>query len=260
MLKLLKYEWKACARICLPTYGAIILLAFCNRILNTVNAFDTDRLAIFDFLRMIAVAAYAGVIMLAFGVTVVILIQRFYKNLLGDEGYLMLTLPVTISQHIASKALVALVMCILSGITTLLSVFILNSHIDDFNIVTFWGEETNFLHILELFFFGMLCILCAILFAYFCISLGHLAKKHRIVMAIVWYFVLSNAAQIIMVMFLSSPIGDMFFEGLDNIINPLPPVAQIHIMLLSFCAIVAAVSAALFFGIRYILTNRLNLE
>ena len=25
MLKLLKYEWKACARICLPLYGVLIL-------------------------------------------------------------------------------------------------------------------------------------------------------------------------------------------------------------------------------------------
>ena len=30
MLKLLKYEWKACARTCLPLYGAIILVALIN--------------------------------------------------------------------------------------------------------------------------------------------------------------------------------------------------------------------------------------
>lgn len=260
MLKLLKYEWKACARICLPTYGAILLLAFCNRILNAANMFDPNTVSIFYFLRFIAIAAYSCMLMLAFGVTIVILIQRFYKNLLGDEGYLMFTLPVTVSQHIASKALVALVMCILSGITTLLSVFILNPHIEDFNIVFFLDDGTNFLHVLEFFFLCMLCIICAILFAYFCISLGHLAKKHRIAMAIVWYFVLSNAAQIIMAIFLSSPLADMFFEGLGNIVNPLPPTVQVHLMLLSFCAIVAAAGAALFFGIRYILTNRLNLE
>ena len=27
MLKLLKYEWKACARTCLPMYAAVLLLA-----------------------------------------------------------------------------------------------------------------------------------------------------------------------------------------------------------------------------------------
>lgn len=33
MLKLLKYEWKACARACLPFYGAIILVALINHLL-----------------------------------------------------------------------------------------------------------------------------------------------------------------------------------------------------------------------------------
>ena len=32
MLKLLKYEWKACARICLPMYAAVLLLALVNRL------------------------------------------------------------------------------------------------------------------------------------------------------------------------------------------------------------------------------------
>ena len=27
MLKLLKYEWKACARTCLPLYGVLILMS-----------------------------------------------------------------------------------------------------------------------------------------------------------------------------------------------------------------------------------------
>lgn len=43
-------------------------------------------------------------------VTAVILIQRFYKNLLGSEGYLMFTLPVTVSQHLFSKTIIAVVM------------------------------------------------------------------------------------------------------------------------------------------------------
>ena len=32
MLKLLKYEWKACARTCLPMYAAVLLLALVNRL------------------------------------------------------------------------------------------------------------------------------------------------------------------------------------------------------------------------------------
>ena len=35
MLKLLKYEWKACARICLPMFVAVLLIAAVNRLTMT---------------------------------------------------------------------------------------------------------------------------------------------------------------------------------------------------------------------------------
>ena len=94
MLKLLKYEWKACARTCLPLYGVLILMSLISRILYVI-----PKNASLDFmLPAIGSMLYMGVMMAAFVVTAVILIQRFYKNLLGSEGYLMFTLPVTVSQ------------------------------------------------------------------------------------------------------------------------------------------------------------------
>ena len=36
MLKLLKYEWKACARICLPLYGVLILMSFVTHLLYSI--------------------------------------------------------------------------------------------------------------------------------------------------------------------------------------------------------------------------------
>lgn len=82
MLKLLKYEWKACARICLPLYGAMLLMSIINALMTTdraqdiMNGIPTAILAMLFFALLVAV----------FVVTAVILIQRFYKNLLGDEG------------------------------------------------------------------------------------------------------------------------------------------------------------------------------
>ena len=40
-------------------------------------------------------------------VTLIIIIQRFYKNLLCDEGYLMNTLPMSVWKNITSKLVVA---------------------------------------------------------------------------------------------------------------------------------------------------------
>ena len=120
MLKLLKYEWKACARTCLPLYGVLILMSLISRILYII-----PKNASLDFmLPAIGSMLYMGVMMAAFVVTAVILIQRFYKNLLGSEGYLMFTLPVTVSQHLLSKTIIAVVMIGLSGLSALISIFI----------------------------------------------------------------------------------------------------------------------------------------
>ena len=118
MLKLLKYEWKACARICLPLYGVLILMSFVTHLLYSIPQNST-----FGFmLPAISSMLYMGVMMAAFVVTAVILIQRFYKNLLGSEGYLMFTLPVTVSQHLFSKTIIAVVMIGLSGLSAFLSI------------------------------------------------------------------------------------------------------------------------------------------
>ena len=45
------------------------------------------------FALFAVLAAFALLAMLA--VIVIVAVQRFYKNLLGDEGYLMFTLPAT---------------------------------------------------------------------------------------------------------------------------------------------------------------------
>ncbi|MFR4414399.1 MAG: hypothetical protein ACLT4C_03525 [Butyricicoccus sp.] len=120
MLKLLKYEWKACARTCLPLYGVLILMSLISRILYVI-----PKNASLDFmLPAIGSMLYMGVMMAAFVVTAVILIQRFYKNLLGSGGYLMFTLPVTVTQHLLSKTIIAVVMIGLSGLSALISIFI----------------------------------------------------------------------------------------------------------------------------------------
>ncbi|MFR5640554.1 MAG: hypothetical protein ACLUDF_05780 [Butyricicoccus sp.] len=114
MLKLLKYEWKACARTCLPLYGVLILMSLISRMLYVI-----PKNASLDFmLPAIGSMLYMGVMMAAFVVTAVILIQRFYKNLLGSEGYLMFTLPVTVTQHLlsVSTALQVLMLMVMMGV------------------------------------------------------------------------------------------------------------------------------------------------
>ena len=191
MLKLLKYAWKACARICLPLYVVLILMSFVTHLLYSIPQNSTFGLL------------YMGVMMAAFVVTAVILIQRFYKNLLGSEGYLMFTLPVTVTQHLLSKTIIAVVMIALSGIAAFLSIGIFA----DMSFGTLFvdmikgvARSGGLLFGLELFALAVLGIAGMALFVYMCMALGHLAGKHRLLMSVVWYVVLSTAVQVLLLL------------------------------------------------------------
>ena len=98
LTKLLKYEFKATAR----TYGGIYLalLAAAGLIGFSLRG---DRVAAQSHVFEIGVTIYSLLVMALVIVTIVTVIQRFTKNLLGREGYLMHTLPVTEAQLVGSK-------------------------------------------------------------------------------------------------------------------------------------------------------------
>lgn len=108
----------------------------------------------------------------------------------------------------------------------------------------------------------MLCAFAAVLFIYLCIALGHLAKKHRLLMAFVWYFVLSTAVQIIGMLVLMAG-GNAVSESMVRSIGQFwasMGSGAVHFVVLILCLVSAAAAAVCFAGTRYILTHKLNLE
>lgn len=268
MLKLLKYEWKACARICLPMFVAVLLIAAVNRLTMT----DQVQNLMYGIPTVLMALLYFAVLVAVFVVTAVIQIQRFYKNLLGSEGYLMFTLPVTVSQHIWSKTLVALAMDVLAVITALLSIGILGMGLRMFAGIgdfftdlfrMFLSDGNTIFYLIEFVVLLLLAGAVYMLFIYLCTALGHLAKKHRVAMAVVWYFVLTTVFQFLF-MFLVMSVGtlplDGFWMALNDFFRGIGPNATIHIGMLTLCLFTAVGGAVFFLGTRYILKNRLNLE
>ena len=257
MLKLLKYEWKACARICLPLYGVLILMSFVTHLLYSIPQNST-----FGFmLPAISSMLYMGVMMAAFVVTAVILIQRFYKNLLGSEGYLMFTLPVTVSQHLFSKTIIAVVMIALSGIAAFLSIGIF------VDMIKGVARSGGLLFGLELFALAVLGIADMALFVYMCMALGHLAGKHRLLMSVVWYVVLSTALQVLLLLVMMGggnvmpeALADAIVRWLDSTMQTITPMDAAHLMLRCCCVFELISDAVYFLVTRWILTHRLNLE
>lgn len=113
--KLLKYEFRATGRYLLPLLCLLLVMAaaaaLCIRVLSSGDAGKaaTVLAAIFVVLFFLSVMALAAV-------TLVLVVYRFYRNLLGSEGYLMHTLPVNVHQLIWSKLITAVFWMALTGV------------------------------------------------------------------------------------------------------------------------------------------------
>lgn len=249
--KLLKYELKASGRTFIPLYIAILIVAVFNGIFINTNIFQIQGIGI---LILTSLFMALGVL------TVVVTIQRFRKNLLGDEGYLMFTLPVSTSSLILSKCITALIYAVLSFIVVVFTfgVLMLSSAsgillpeiLELFN-TGFKLISENFLDILLLVVAMFISYLSFILLLYTSLSMGQLPKfnKHRNIVAF---------ASFIAINIVISTIRDVVARALPNENTTYHIYQSPHFMLAILGSI--AVVVILFFATKFILDKKINLE
>ena len=92
--KLLKYEFRATGRIMLPVYALLLVsCGGCTLFGSLLGRYpESTVLSVVQtvFATLFGVTTF-GMLLL----TLVLMVYRFYKNLMTDEGYLMFTLPVS---------------------------------------------------------------------------------------------------------------------------------------------------------------------
>ncbi|MGN0493544.1 MAG: hypothetical protein ACI4F7_07855, partial [Acutalibacteraceae bacterium] len=121
--KLYKHEFHSLFRSILPIWAALIGFAVLSR-LTFILDFDNKVL---NTVRGLSVTAYIFAIIAVFIVGLVIVVMRFYKNLLTHEGYLTFTLPFTPTQHIFCKLICGVVVMIIDFIIVICSLLILGA-------------------------------------------------------------------------------------------------------------------------------------
>jgi len=204
--KLMKYELRYLIRIFAPMWAVVLALCVLSRI--TLNP-DIDGMMVVEgweaILPVVIIMLTVFAIVTMMIVAAVVLLQRFYKGMYGDEGYLMFTLPVTTGSLVHSKALSALLMMLGTELLTVVGVLIMVSyphiwHQIDMN----WSElfetllEMNGLTAVEFVLLafwmsvvGVLTILQGIYLVYLAISIGQLWKKHPVAGSIGAYYILT---------------------------------------------------------------------
>jgi len=263
--KLLKYEIKATRRIFGPIYLALLIFAIVNRF--TLN-FSPEQWQMSAVLSMVV---YISIMVGMFVMTLIVMIQRFYKNLLSAEGYLMLTLPIKSWKHIVSKLLVSMLWIIASSLVAMLSILIIALQKGDiaaliresgpfFQQVYAYVGSWIYLWSIEAVIGFLLCIASGILIVYASIAVGHLFNNHRI-FASFGAFVLLNTLSQILIVIVFVPLGNTCFPNFS--FNPVDLMAM-HCVIqgaIAYLMVITGLLAAAYFALtNYILTKRLNLE
>ena len=120
--RLVKYDFRSMFKQFGFIWPAALLLAMVNHFtLFGLNSTST----VGETTAGMAMLVYVAILMAMFIITMIFVIQRFFKGLLGDEGYLMHTLPVRPWQLISSKLLSAVAATLLSIVVAVFSILLI---------------------------------------------------------------------------------------------------------------------------------------
>ena len=223
--KLLKHEFKATARTMLPMFGVVVLLSVLAN-LGFAQIADAENGALDILFGLFIFAFFLGLFTMGV-MAMVVMIQRFYKNVLGDEGYLTLTLPVNVHEIVWSKLIVSFVWFLATGLIAMAAVFIAVFTLTYTELGEMFQNMPSFGEMLRLFFektsitplqltgaiaqFAAMIILSSLtgcLHFYAAMALGHSFSNNKVLLSVVFFIAISFVFS-----FISSLLG-IFVEGL----------------------------------------------
>lgn len=308
--KLLKYELRATARLYFPLYLAVLILAALGRLslfglpwhisgglndgwnarLSVTPRADGPIGELLATVMSFVLFAYVLMVLGAFVIHLVITLQRFWKNLMGDEGYLMFTLPVSTDALLWSKAISVLLWSVATLLVVGLSVLILCGHPVVFQVIreiinrnisnASWQRmEVLWIRALPPFLWVLTLlaavanIFCDTFHFYAAMAIGHTVKQHKILASVGGYIAIAMIEGVASG-YLSSALMPVFSQPLselpvwDSMFLTVEQVAQfadaLGDMLCGFMTMVLIVTvifaAAVYLVTRYILNTQLNLE
>lgn len=265
--KLIKHELRGSGRTMLPfilvSLALSVMAGFSVRAMERQQDYSWFT-AVFTIVIMLFVVGLIAVCVMS----LVVVIERFRKNLLGDEGYLMFTLPVTVDAHIFSKLIVSFIWFVATWLVCMLAMLLMLAC----NIRTFdidWAVLGNFIselwravkdfgvfHIIGyvveflLVFFAGSCFTC--LHFYCAMAVGYSFSNKKGLLSVVAFFAINVAINLIQSTGLLSMTNVHFDLDLST-------AAAIHMGLLIVLLYLVFWSAVLYLPTRLLLKKKLNL-
>ncbi|MBR1901231.1 MAG: hypothetical protein IJ820_09265 [Lachnospiraceae bacterium] len=260
--KLFKNEMKAMGRILLPLYLVMIfascLFAFNVRLnMSGTAKFIVDRFAIVTGFLFGAAVLVVGVVM------VIMVVQRFYKNLLGSEGYLMFTLPAKTHEHILSKAFSAFLWMVLGGVAGAISGFAMvaiTSNVPEFirQVQDVWktlSPNNSLAPVIWLIVMLAVSVMESMIKVYAAISVGHQFGSHRLIASVLAYIGFGIVETVITI------VGNKLHLLPSRLLNSTNAAGFVSVQAMQMGTLAALIGIAVYgFLCWYLLDRRLNLE
>ena len=272
--RLIKYELRSSIKLMGVIWAALIVTSFLFSIsinfMGNLMIRSSIASTLINLLQGITGMLYIAVFIATAAASVVIVIMRFYKGLLSDEGYLMHTLPVKPWQLITAKGVSALIIVCASVIVSVLSALVM-AGTGSFGAITefcsfirdmFREEPKVLLVAAEFIILVILSLLKSIYQIYASLSIGQLAGKYRILLSLGAYVGINIVITVlaVLIMMLLDVTGALsgWSSFSVNTVNDMLNVGQ---TVLGFAAAVTVIQLAAFHVItERILSLRLNLQ
>ena len=267
--KLMKYEFIAVGRIMVPIYIAWVAISL---LFGTSFAIDEEN---FGLINIIGIILFVAVICVAGVMTLVLIIQRFSQGLLGNEGYLMMSVPATPAQHIINKSLTSGIWALFTGLVSIVSIIAVGipffiRHLNEIQLIEGFQQLMEMISSIGVLKAGLVGIEIMIMIVvltmgfaleiYAAISIGHQANNHQTMLSIVAYIGF-GIIETIIVRIITLILGVADWMNWDFFVDlPISGFAGFQLELLVLL-IIAVIQGAVYFTITWYFTkNRLNLQ
>ena len=270
--KLIKYDlmadWKKYSALYAATLLVSVMMFTMGKIKESIR--DNQILKIVE--GMFGVVFMTLIV--AIGIAVVVLtVMRFYKNVVRDEGYLTHTLPVHTWQILASKLISAYIwflsafiiggICIGIGMDEPFWFFNLFEELADaISSASNSAEKTFIIHLLTIIIISIVLFPFFIMaHTYFCFALGNLSNSHKLGIAVLAFFGVNIAENIISTIILAFLVPSFIDDRWENEMMPMTEVFRIsnNVMLIALVTSFV-ISVGFFIASERIFAKKLNLE
>lgn len=271
--KLIKYEFRSIVKMMGIIWVALPAMSIIMALFGVLSIGDGEnRSFMMEALDVISGFLYFAIFVALIVVTILIIITRFYRGLLRDEGYLMHTLPVKTWQLITAKGVVAVLVELISIVVAVLSILILGLSVGSLEsfgeflkeMCKAFAEQPAFIGItLEVILLVIAVCAASNYRVYAAMSIGQLAAKHRIALSVAAYLGIGVVLMLLMSILGAIMDMDLFdgvFEAISDWMYGMEPTGMASTVLIAVIVSQVVLVAVYHIICEQILRRRLNLE